>query len=219
MLEPRSNMQQRTLKLPSRQSLVERWALRRLGDLAHEHRVVRAATQLFDLTQHVHGLAPYYRNLLVLGALTHDVGRAIDDDRHPQIGSRMILRDTWMPITPSQRRALAYMARYHRGAVPEPGDDAILHPDDNQMAIRVLLALLRAADALDSRQIAPPEVSLRRFGRRIAVTCRLRDNLRRARRVLGRPKKFRLLREELGLKVTLRIRRGRSEPAGLVSAA
>ena len=38
----------------------------------------------------------------------------------------MILADDWLPLNESERRAIGYLTRYHRGAVPEVGFDEIL---------------------------------------------------------------------------------------------
>lgn len=181
----------------------ERWVSRRLGEIGHEQRVAATAARLFDLTANRHQLPPYFRRLLRLAALVHDVGRAVEDDRHPMIGAKMVLADTWLPVRDTERRALAYLVRYHRGAVPDAGMDAILDSADNAPALRTVLALLRAADALDSRQLSPPHLSIRRRGRRLFITCRLNEDSAKARRVYRRRKKFRLLREELDLKVTV----------------
>lgn len=187
--------------------IVARWAFRRLGSLHHERRVLALADELFRLLRPRHDLGAFARRMLRLAALAHDVGRSVDDKRHPQVGARMLLADRRLPLNQQQRRCLAYLTRYHRGAVPEIGYDDILHDDDPHNQMRIVLALLRAADALDGRQHrAPQRVRFKLRGDRLKVRCHLDDDRRRARKFFSRRKKFRLLEEVLGLKVSTAVR-------------
>ncbi|HLL88579.1 MAG TPA: HD domain-containing protein [Tepidisphaeraceae bacterium] len=188
--------------------LLERWTARRLGTIAHERRVTAIAATLFDLTAHLHRLSPADRKLLLLGCVCHDVGRSVDEDEHPREGARMILQDNWLPITPAERRLLAYFCRYHRGTVPEAGGDAYLLPTDDRRAARLLLALLRAADALDSRSQESPRLAIALHGRRVHVTCYLNDDSAKARKAYGKRKKYRLLEELLDCRVDVDVRCG-----------
>jgi len=186
--------------------VVGRWVRRRLGGLRHERRVVRIARALFDLTREWHGLDGRGRRLLELAAIVHDVGRAVDDDEHPAEGARLILGDERLPLTAGERRALAYLTRYHRGAVPGLGQDGLLHDGDARSELRVLLALLRAADALDGRKVRPDALCFAVRGDQIAVTCYADASRAKVRKYFGRRKKFKLLTSLLGcrVKVTLR---------------
>src|SRR5439155_697351 len=94
---------------------------------------------------------------------------------------------------------------YHRGAVPEVGFDEILSPADARKRMRVVLALLRAADALDGRQVHPPHLFFALSGRRLLISCYLADGSARSRRFFKRRKKFRLLQELLDMKIELQI--------------
>jgi exopolyphosphatase/guanosine-5'-triphosphate,3'-diphosphate pyrophosphatase len=186
--------------------LIERWVARRLGDAAHERRVATIASTLFDLTAPLHALGPYARRALQLGALLHDVGRSVDKKDHPLGGARMILADTWLPLSNAERRAAAFLARYHKGAVPRKGAEKILTDSDDRDALRIVLALLRAADALDSRSIQSPRLVFALRASRLHVTCYLEEDSAKARRVYRRRKKFRLFEELLGRRVELDVR-------------
>jgi exopolyphosphatase/pppGpp-phosphohydrolase len=186
--------------------LIAHWVSRRLEAIEHEQRVVRIATTLFDLTAELHNLGARDRNLLRAAALVHDVGRSIDKARHPQIGARLIVRDRSLQIEDCQRRALAFLTLYHRGAVPRPGSEALLREGDDRTALRQVLALLRAADALDSRSLESPQLVFGLKKKRIKVDCYLREACGRARRVYLRRKKFRLLEEEMGCTVEVDVR-------------
>ena len=192
------------------QRLTEQWVQRRLGRIAHERRVVSIASILFDLTRSLHELSADDRRSLVLAALVHDVGRKINDKRHPTIGARMILADAHLPLNDSQRRCLAYLTRYHRGAVPAVGYDDILSPGDNRKRMRLLLALLRAADALDGRQIDAPRLVFAMKARKLSIRCYFDDPSPKAKRFFKRRKKFRLLEELLNCRVDVSVRQADS---------
>jgi exopolyphosphatase/pppGpp-phosphohydrolase len=118
----------------------------------------------------------------------------------------MLMEDTHLPISNSERRRLAYLTRYHRGAVPEAGYDGILQSGDERKAMRRVLALLRAADTLDNRNITPPRIVIALKGRKLRVTCFIEEDCNKTRRALGRRKKFRLLEDLLDCKVEVQIK-------------
>jgi exopolyphosphatase/guanosine-5'-triphosphate,3'-diphosphate pyrophosphatase len=191
----------------ARERVVERWVFRRLGQTDHERRVVAIAGTLFDLTHHLHRLRAGDRRLLRLASLMHDVGRRVDDKTHPEVGAAMIARDTHLPISPAQRRALAYLTRYHRGAVPEIGYDDILLAIDRRKSIRMVLAILRVADALDNRNLTPPpRIVIAMKGRKIRMMCYVDEEHPRARRVYRRRKKLRLLETLLDCRIEVRMK-------------
>jgi exopolyphosphatase/pppGpp-phosphohydrolase len=186
---------------------IAHWVSRRLDQgIEHEQRVVRVATTLFDLTADLHQLNFAARNLLRAAALVHDVGRCVDKADHPVIGARMLLADRSLPIGRVDRRALAFLTLYHRDELPRPGDEALVHNEDDRDNLRKLLALLRAADALDSRSLESPQLVFGRKKRRVHVACYLRDITGKARRVYLRRKKFRLMEEELACTVEVDVR-------------
>jgi exopolyphosphatase/pppGpp-phosphohydrolase len=184
------------------------WTRRRLGSLRHERRVLAAADAIFRLLQPLHRLEEADRRLLRLAAIVHDVGRCVNAATHAQVGAGILLADESLPLTPRQRRALAYLTRYHRGAVPESGFEEILRPGDERPTLRVLLAILRAADALDGRQLgqSPPRIALKLRGRKLKIRVTLEQESRRVRKYFSRRKKFRTLQRELGVEVCVALR-------------
>jgi putative nucleotidyltransferase with HDIG domain len=191
---------------------VQRWVLRHLETVQHERQVAAIASNLFDLTRPLHGLSLTDRRLLRLAALVHDVGRCISKKDHPSEGARMLREDNALPITADERRALAYLTRYHRGPVPPCGHDEILHRRDDPDRLLRLLGLLRTADALDSRSLEPARLvfALAAAGnsgraRLLCVTCYLDEVTPKADRVYRRRKKFRLLEELLDVRVEVEI--------------
>ncbi len=77
----------------------------------------------------------------------------------------------------------------------------MLRRKDNPDRLRLLLALLRAADGLDGRSAETPRLRFSREGRRLRIVCHLEHNTPKARRLYTRRKKFRLLEELLGCRV------------------
>ena len=73
----------------------------------------------------------------------------------------------------------------------------------------VLLALLQAADGLDSRAIESPKLVMAFHGRRMHITCYLDELTDRAIKVYGRRKKFALLEEVLDCRVDVNLVEGR----------
>jgi exopolyphosphatase/guanosine-5'-triphosphate,3'-diphosphate pyrophosphatase len=177
------------------------WVSNKLGTVRHERRVASIARSLFELTLPLHDLNRSDLRLLKLAAYVHDVGRCIDDDEHPRLGARMVRRDQSLPLKKRQRRALAYLTLRHRGRVPEMENDSALRRVKDPSRLLLLLAFLRAADALDNRGQASPILSFSRRGSRIRIVCRLREDTAKARRIFSRRKKFRLLEEMLDCRI------------------
>lgn len=117
----------------------------------------------------------------------------------------MIRRDADIPLKKQDRRALAYLTLRHRGSVPAAADDPALRRCHDGSTLRLLLGFLRAADALNSRRLPTPRISLSRRGRRIRIKCRLREDSADARRIFSRRKKFRLLEEMLDCRIEVSV--------------
>jgi exopolyphosphatase/pppGpp-phosphohydrolase len=186
-----------TVGLAGKEAAVRDWVRRKLGAVDHEQRVARIAETLFSLTTPWHNLGGAERRMLVLGALAHDVGRAIEDEGHERHGARMLLENTSLPLGETERRRIAFLVRHHKGRVPDKGDESVLDPrldGDDRDVFRILLGLLRAADALDSRWMVPPRLVLSIHGRELRIQGFVRSKLEAA---LGRPKKMRLMAETL----------------------
>lgn len=187
---------------------LEFWVRRRLGDSGHERRVANIARALFDLTQDLHDLSRRARWTLIAAALVHDVGRSADDQDHARAGADMITLNAALPLSPTARRWIAYLTLYHRGPVPDAGHDDVLRPGDDAPGLLKVLALLRAADTLDSRSIEPPRLLLMRRDDRLQISCFLREPSPRAQKAFCRPKKFRLLEQTLRCQVQVDCHQG-----------
>ena len=164
----------------------------RLGCSDHERRVATIATRLFDLMAPKHQLAASYREVLHLAALLHDAAKPMGSDGHEVRGAEMVMSDPTLRLTPWQRRAVAFLIRYHRGEVPTV--DEILHRGDGRRKLYVLLGFLRAADALDRRQVSATALIIRRTGRKLRVQCLVEGDAGEARKLLGRRKEVQAAR-------------------------
>jgi putative nucleotidyltransferase with HDIG domain len=177
------------------------WVSNQLGGIRHERRVAAIACSLFDLTLPLHDLGRGDLRLLKLAAYLHDVGRSVQNKNHAVIGARIIRRDRALPLKKRQRRALAYLALRHRGRVPDAQNDRALGRVNDPRKVRLLLAFLRAADALDSRGLPSPRLSISRRGQQIRIVCRPHEDSAKVRRIFTRRKKFRLLEELLDCRI------------------
>jgi len=166
---------------------------------------MRIAAGIFHLTSNTHGLDHGHLRILKFAALLHDVGRLHGADEHHARGAQLVLEGRTLELDASERLAVAYLTWYHRGAVVSPRKDRRFAGLRQPRAMRVLLAILRAADALDSRKFETPAVALERKGDRLRIRCYV-DDVTRAEDVLGRKKKYRMLEEELGVRLEVQWR-------------
>jgi exopolyphosphatase/pppGpp-phosphohydrolase len=192
----------------SREAMLRDWVRRRLGSVDHEMRVGRLARTLFGVTRRWHGLGALDLRILWMAAVVHDVGRADGERNHAERGARMIRETRGLPLDGVERRRLAYLTCYHKGEVPELWEDGILDRDeDDGMALRCVLGILRAADGLDSRSLKAPSLVIRArgvaWGARVVSINGYAEDVLEAEAVFGRCKKFRLLEETLGCAVEM----------------
>jgi exopolyphosphatase/guanosine-5'-triphosphate,3'-diphosphate pyrophosphatase len=123
-------------------------------DEGHGLLVATLATRLFDDLKLLHRLGERYRLLLKAAALLHDIGDFIRYEGHHKHSFYIIEQSDLMGITPTERKVVANIARYHRKGFPEPS-----HPNfrelsrEDRAAVRSLSSILRLADALDREHL------------------------------------------------------------------
>ena len=181
---------------------LKHWVRGKLGGIEHELRVISIAAKLFDVTRRWHALGAGELRLLTLAALVHDVGRAVCAKGHAKEGARMITESKDLPLGEGERRRLAFLTRYHRGAVPEAGD--ALHLDaarDDVSAARVVLGLLRAADGLDARSGSGAQLVVTVRARVVTIYGYFVGDAVGTKSLPGKKKKMRLLEETLGCQI------------------
>jgi exopolyphosphatase/guanosine-5'-triphosphate,3'-diphosphate pyrophosphatase len=121
----------------------------------HSRQDARLAVRLFDLTADLHQLEDEYRDLLFCAGLLHDIGYVEGYWGHHKTAYRLIMKAALPGLTQREKRIVANVARYHRGARPKLSHKgfAELDPDDRE-TVTVLGALLRLADGLDRGHVS-----------------------------------------------------------------
>jgi exopolyphosphatase/guanosine-5'-triphosphate,3'-diphosphate pyrophosphatase len=116
----------------------------------HSRQDAMLAVRLFELLADEHRLDAEYRDLLYCAALLHDVGYVEGYWGHHKTAYRLIMEANWPGLTNREKRIVANVARYHRGARPKLGHEgyAALDHDDREV-VEILGAILRLADGLD----------------------------------------------------------------------
>jgi exopolyphosphatase / guanosine-5'-triphosphate,3'-diphosphate pyrophosphatase len=129
---------------------VERLRLAFVPDDPHPPHVAHLATQLFDGTAALHGLAVTDRELLAHAARLHGIGEALALRRQQEHGAYLVSNAELRGFDPAELAMLTTLVRFHpsRGIDPRAPAYASLAPTD-QDRTRRLLALLQVADALD----------------------------------------------------------------------
>ena len=96
------------------------------------------------------GLDAGARELLEYGALLHDIGHAIDRDRHHRHGAYLIRNAELLGFAQDEVLLLAQLVRAHRKQAPKPASPELTAlPARRRRQLRTLAAVLRLADALD----------------------------------------------------------------------
>jgi exopolyphosphatase/guanosine-5'-triphosphate,3'-diphosphate pyrophosphatase len=133
-----------------RRRSVEALAAKFAGDNAHGRQVARLALALFDGCAAAMRLPGASRELLEYAALLHDIGHAVDHDRHHRHTYYLVRNAELLGFQPEEIQSIAYLARAHRKQGPKAGDPELRVPQAlAPRALRGLAAILRLADALD----------------------------------------------------------------------
>jgi exopolyphosphatase/guanosine-5'-triphosphate,3'-diphosphate pyrophosphatase len=134
----------------ARRRSVNALATRFSGSNKHGHQVAKLALKLFDATALVLGVAESSKELLEYAALLHDVGHAIDHDRHNRHSYYLIKNAELLGFDPVEIEVIALAARGHRkqaGQIDSPELQKL--SAGKRRLVRALAAILRVADALD----------------------------------------------------------------------
>jgi exopolyphosphatase/guanosine-5'-triphosphate,3'-diphosphate pyrophosphatase len=148
-------------------------ALGRDYDFEEEHcrQDARLAVRIFDVTTELHHLGDEYRDLLYCAGLLHDIGYVEGYWGHHKTAYRLIMKANLPGLTMREKRIVANVARYHRGAKPKRSHQgfAALEPEDREIVV-MLGAILRLADGLDrSHTDAVSEVDAWLEGQRVVI--------------------------------------------------
>ncbi len=150
---------------------------RRFGfDEAHGRQVAHVALSLFDDLASLHGLPAAARPLLEVAALLHDVGNAVNYQRHHKHTYYLIQQADIPGLSDREREIVARIARFHRRSQPSldhPGMEG-LNASEARL-VRKCATLLRLADALDASHHQPVhKLSAQVKGRVAAIRLKVR---------------------------------------------
>ncbi|HVC43575.1 MAG TPA: Ppx/GppA phosphatase family protein [Candidatus Binataceae bacterium] len=136
--------------IDARRRSVTMLARRFCGANRHGQQVARLSLKLFDETALVLGLPAESRELLEYAALLHDVGHAIDHDRHNRHSYYLIKNTELLGFDPVEIEVIAQAARGHRKQAPSLDSPELRSlTAGRRRVVRGLAAILRVADALD----------------------------------------------------------------------
>ena len=120
-------------------------------DETHALHVAKLATTLFDDLQELHHLPQMYRSTLELAALLHEIGRFIAVRSRHKHASYLIQNSELFGISRDELTLVSLVARYHRGATPQPRHVPYSRLDrDQRITVSKLAAILRVAKSLDT---------------------------------------------------------------------
>lgn len=165
---------------PRQQHHIERCiALGRNCDFDEEHAfaVTRLALLLFDALRDMHGLSPRERFWLTAGALMHDIGYRDTVDDHHKASCAIILDSPMLTFKRNRRFIIGSIARYHRRGFPKNRHaNMIVLPRSKRESVRVLAALLRIADGLDSQhRTAVRSLAVKKRGDTVHIRIKGKD--------------------------------------------
>ncbi len=146
---------------------------------AHGNQVARLALSLFDDLATLHGLPAAARPWLEAAALLHDVGHAVNYQKHHKHTHYLILNSELPGLTEREKQLVALMARFHRRTKPGPMHELLAPlPVLDYRLVRKCVALLRLADSLDRSHRQPvKDVVGQLKGRAVQLTVKARGSV------------------------------------------
>ena len=116
----------------------------------HVEKVVEAALVIFDHLGKKQNLTKRHRVLLEMSAVLHDIGKAVNLEKHGECGSALILSMDLMGVSEEEQNQLAVLVRYHEGGTPRTEDEPYRSLSrKGRLTVSKLLAVLQLANALD----------------------------------------------------------------------
>lgn len=133
-----------------RKRSVRALAARFAGANAHGRQVARIALKLYDGLASDLRLPARSREMLEYAALLHDIGHAIEHDRHHRHTHYLIQNAELLGFDPAEIEVIALIARGHRKQAPKLTSPELQSlPAPLRRQVRALAAILRVADAID----------------------------------------------------------------------
>ena len=119
-------------------------------DPEHSEQVRKLSMELFDSLQDLHKLRKKERCWPECAAILHDIGLWQGSKGHHKNSMKLILNDSQLPISSTERRVISNIARYHRKGGPQN-----IHYNFTSLSSElkqktaILAGILRLADGLD----------------------------------------------------------------------
>lgn len=141
-------------------------------DEQHGAHTAHLSSLLFDATNHVNKLSERDRSLLEVAALLHDIGYAINRQKHHRHSAYLVEHTPLPGLTKREQRFVARLIRYHRRRLPFAGHDGLADLSPNEvMRLQTMIPLLRLADALDrSRNELVDDIAVQTTDKTIRVS-------------------------------------------------
>jgi exopolyphosphatase/guanosine-5'-triphosphate,3'-diphosphate pyrophosphatase len=145
-------------------------------DEAHATHTREVALALFDQLESVHALPADCRLLLEVAAVLHDVGYAVNANRHHKHSQYLIQNMDLPGLSERERFLAAAVARFHRRSLPDKGHSTMEGMSVvEQRVVRALSAIVRLADGADhSRQHAVAHIATAIKPQSVVVTLKER---------------------------------------------
>jgi exopolyphosphatase/guanosine-5'-triphosphate,3'-diphosphate pyrophosphatase len=116
----------------------------------HAVHVAQLACSLFDQLKTLHKLPVRFRGFLQLASLLHEIGSFVSAKSKHKHSLYLILNSDLFGVGTQDLKLIALVARYHRGATPQPRHDGYGQLEREQrVVVSKLAAILRIAKALD----------------------------------------------------------------------
>ncbi|HJU82610.1 MAG TPA: Ppx/GppA phosphatase family protein [Holophagaceae bacterium] len=137
-----------------RRASVEALAARLDPDPGHSSHVAYLADRIFLELKPTFELGDREREWLACAARIHDIGFSVSEKGHHKHGAYLVRNGKLQGFWPEEVEVLANVIRHHRGKDPDPARHEAFRAlaPWHQTVVRKLVAILRAADALDRRR-------------------------------------------------------------------
>ncbi len=145
----------------------------------HGRQVSRLALTLFDELATLHQLPAAARPYLEVAALLHDIGHAVNYQKHHKHTQYLIMNSDLPGLTERERSMVALIARFHRRSKPDAAHELLqpLSPADFRL-VRKCSAILRVADSLDRSHHQPVKSLVAQVrGRNVALGVKARASV------------------------------------------
>ncbi len=156
-------------------------ALGRRFAFSEEHgmQVAKLALTLFDELATLHQLPAAARPYLEVAAMLHDIGHAVNYQKHHKHTQYLIFSSDLPGLTERERMLVALIARFHRRSKPDATHELLqpLTPAEFRL-VRKCAAILRVADSLDrSHQQPVKSLTAQVRGRAVALSVKARASV------------------------------------------